>query len=453
MKKVFYVWVVLILVLTSCKDDDINLFDKSSDERAEEAITALKNDLTEPSNGWKIKYKPESGAGSFYVLMKFNDDNTVNIKTDLSADNNAYQQQTITYRIDNSLGLELILESYSFFSYLFELDQATFGAEYEFDYVNKTPNGELVFKSKTDLGTPTILTFEEASASDVNLLGPVLSGNLETQADDIDRYSSSLRLFYDTKDLVFYVSMNHVTRTINFNAASKKTDTQVSQNVNHSTGYFIKGDSLVLESPLSGTFVGNSISIKGIRFNSLTDTQLNVCAGPIPVHAYQGVTSANHAVTLETTILDVYGKTFATRSDFYFSPLIYILNNGVSADAEILEDLPGAQEMHLYYNLPLNDGTKLFGIGFALENANDSTTLALREFTPTLVNNNLIFTFKPGFRLFGDKTPDADLNNINIYLDALTGGDDTYVFAYNQDIYEFYNPCTGWNFVFFNGNQ
>src|SRR5690606_3310169 len=108
----------------------------------------LKSDLI--ANPWKMKYTPDETAGSFWVLLNFNDDNTVTIKSDLGANDGEFFEQTLTYRIDSSLGLELIFETYSFFSFLFELDQATFPAEYEFNYVNKTPDNALVFLSKSD---------------------------------------------------------------------------------------------------------------------------------------------------------------------------------------------------------------------------------------------------------------------------------------------------------------
>jgi hypothetical protein len=204
MKKGLYYIAALIITLTSCKDDDITVFDKSADERAAEAIAALKADLTEPANGWRVKYRPEQGSGSFYVIMKFTDDNKVNIKTDLGSNNGEFFNQTITYRIDNSLGLELIIQNYSFFSFLFEQDQATFGAEFEFNYANKTPDGALVFSSKSDLSTPTTILFEAAQASDVNLLGTELSTNLYEMSDDLAIFSSSFKLTFDTRDVILF---------------------------------------------------------------------------------------------------------------------------------------------------------------------------------------------------------------------------------------------------------
>ena len=447
MKKIIISVFMFALIVTACQDKDINKFDQTADERAAAAIASLKNDLTAPSNGWKVKYKPETGSGSFWVLMKFDDDNNVVIKSDLGRNNGEFFEQTVTYRIDAALGLELIIENYSFFSYLFEQIDATLLAEFEFIYESKTPAGELVFKSKTDPSDPTILLFEEAGANDESLLGTDLSTNLNTMSSDINRITAAYKLTYTNKDLILYLSLDELRRTISINTSSKKTNTSSIKAINFSSPYTIKGDSIVFDETLSGTFVGTNIKLKGIKFDDLNISSLDACGQPITTHAYDGVTSNNDIVVLESTLLDVNGKSFASNT-FMYAPLEYIFDHGYRASAAIAEDLEGAGSMQLYYKLRLNDGTDLYGIGFFLQNSDGSRSFVLKEFTPVLTDNNLVFNFKPGFRIFENQTPDADINNIMIYLDLLTQGNQTYVYKYADGIFEFYNPCSGWSFVF-----
>lgn len=453
MKKIFYVIIALVVILTSCKEDDINLFDKSADERAAEAIATLKQDLVAPGEGWLVTYRPQEGAGAYYVLMDFQENDKVVIKTDLGAENGEYFEDTISYRVDNSMGLELILENYSFFSFLFEQDQATFGAEYEFDFVNKTPDNALVFRSKTDLGQPDIIVFEEASPNDENLLGVDLAANLNILSNDLDKFTSSLRLSYNNKDLVLYISLDEFRRTIAITSASLKSNTSSTQSIDFSTGYLIEGSSILFDEPFQGTVLGNPVSIESLQMSTIGEASINVCANPIPVHTYSGTTSSGDAVLLETSLVDVSGKLFATQSDFYFAPLVYIFDNGVPVSERIAQDVAGAIEMHMYYGYDLGGGNLLYGIGFAIQNLDGSVTFALRKFTPVLNDNNLVFNFDPAITLYGNKTPDANIQNVNIYLNALADGDDTYVFRLNDGLYEFYNPCTGWSFVFINANQ
>lgn len=448
MKKVLYIVWLTALILGSCKDDDIAVFEKTADERVAEAIATLKQDLVAPANGWRIKYRPEAESGSFYVLMDFNEDNTVTIKSDVGYNDGEFFETTVTYRIDSSLGLELIIESYSFFSFLLEQGGASFPAEYEFNYVNKTSDNALVFNSKTDLGTPTVLLFEEAAGTDENLLGKTLSPNINVMADDFRKFSSSLRLTYVNKDLALNVVMDEFRRTISFTTASRKSNSSTTQRLNFSSPYFFKGDSLVFDTRFSGTVLNNAISIKGIKFSTLTTQTLSICADPITLHGVDGVTSANDMIKLETSLLDPGGKNVAQVSDFYIGYLENIRNDGQYVGDEITQNIAGAAAMQLYYN---NGG--FYGIGFIIINPDGSATFALRQFTPTFDENKIVFNFEPEISIFGETDTPANTDNVNIYLDALTQGDQTYVFEIEEGVYEFYNPCTKWSFAFIDANQ
>jgi Domain of unknown function (DUF4302) len=452
MKKWIYIFGIVIVILTSCKDDDVAIFDKTPDERVSEAIATLKQDLTAPANGWKLKYRPESESGSFYVLLDFNEDNTVHIKSDLGNNDGQFFEQTVTYRIDSSLGLELIIETYTFFSFLFEQNNATFLAEYEFNFINKTPDEALVFNSKTDPDTPTVLLFEQASPDDVALLGTQLSTNLNIMSEDLKMVASSLKLTYQNRDLSLFFVLDNFRRVLTINSGARNTNPLVTQPLNFSTPYILKGDSIVLDDRFSATVLNNSITIKSIKLSTLTEGTLTACANPIVVHSLVGATSANDQVKLETTLRDPSGNSFAQASDFFNSPVEYIFNNGESAALEVRQNITGAQYMQLYYDYDIGSGTPFYGIGFYIQNVNGTVTFALRQFTPTLVANRLIFDFAPDISIFGEPNTDANIDNINIYLDAMTEGDNTYVFQVQDGVYEFFNPCTGWSFVFVASN-
>lgn len=434
-KGIIGIWLLLI-VLTSC-EDDIKIFEKSAEERTAEAIANLKEELASPEHGWRLKYRPENGSGSYYVLVTFDANNQVTIKTDLGANNGEFYEQTTTYRVDSSLGLELIMESYCFFSYLFEQEQATFGAEYEFNYVRKNDSGSLVFESKTDAIDKTILLFEPATAADhTNLLGTALSTKLTTTSDDLDSFTSSYKLVYDDRNLVFYVSIDDFRRIIKIKSATRKDNSGFTF-VNFTTPYVLKKDSLVFDTPFVRAVISNNISIKSIYFGDITDGTLNVCASPIDIHSIEGVTSANDDVHLETSLFDASGAQFATH-DFYVASIDQFFVNRRSMWQQIQQDVHGALALQLYYN---NGG--FYALGFVIQNDNGTITYALREFTPVLSGNKVTFNFAPTISIFGEQNTDANVNNINIYLDLLTQGDNTYVLQYDADLFEFHNPCNG----------
>lgn len=445
MKKIFTIAFALLILGTACKEDDGLIFELSSEERAAKAIADLKDELAAPTNGWIVKYRPEDGSGSFYVLLKFDDENNVNVKTDLGARDGKFFEQDITYRIDSSLGLELIFENYSFFSYLFEQNSASFGAEFEFNFVNKTPDDALVFSSKSDLGTPTVFLLEPADANSEDLLGREVAANLATISNDFSNLTPTYSLIYDNKDLILYIGLSEATRTLNIKAASRKTNTNTKVSIDFETPYIIEGDAIVFDETLAGTFVGSTISLSSISFSTLQEGQTDICASPITTHLYTGETNTNDDVVLESTLFDANGSSI-TQSDFYYCPVEYMFKDGLSQYQAVTGDIAGALAMQLYYFSDFK------AIGFVIQNQDESITYALREFTPVFDGNKLVFNFAPNIDIYGEQNTDANINNVNIYLNAIAEGDNTFVFQYSDGIYELYNPCTQWSYAFLDGN-
>ena len=235
-------------------------------------------------------------------------------------------------------------------------------------------------------------------------------------------------------------------------AASRKINKQITQDLNFSSPYIFKGDSLVLDEQFSAAVLGTNITIKSINFTTFSESSLGICAEPITLHSYAGTTSANDLVTLSTGLLDVSGKNFVQEPGFFIAPNENIFNNGFRVVQQIEQDISGALAMQLYYNYNDGSGTPFNAIGFLIQNPDATTTFALREFTPILTDNHIVFNFAPDISIFGNQNTPANIENVNIYLDALTQGDNTYIFEFADNLYEFYNPCTGWSFVFFGVN-
>ena len=441
-------FLALITLFVSCNDDDARVFEKDADTRAAEAVAALKEKLMAPPDGWLLKYRPESGSGSYYVLLKFNDDNTVNIKTDLGIDEGEYFDQTITYRIDNSLGLELIFENYSFFSYLFEQDQASFGAEFEFNYVNETGDGDLVFNSKSDVSSPTVIALQQAVPQHADLLGVAVSENISKMTEGLAALTTVLKLSYTQKDVALYLNLDDFRRTITINYISSKSSSQNGQKLNFSSPYILEGNSIILDEPLTGSFMGNSISIESIRLDQLTSSVAEICADTLNIYNYTGSLSSNDQIVLETSIFDPEGSSFNQSFEVFRCPLRNIFDEeGFSAIQQIEEDIEGALELQMYF-IDTQNGP-LEALGFSIQNANASITFALRDFTYILDQNRIQFDFAPDYTLYGDTTATVNPAAMNKYLDIFSEGGNTYIYRYSDTIYEFYNPCNGWSFFFF----
>lgn len=444
-------FLALITLFVSCNDDDTRVFEKDADTRAAEAIATLKEKLIAPPDGWLLKYRPESESGAYYVLLKFNEDNTVNIQTDLGVDEGEYFDQTITYRLDNSLGLELIFENYSFFSYLFEQDQASFGAEFEFNYVNETGDGDLVFNSKSDVGSPTVIALQQAVPQNADLLGTAVSENISKMTEGLAALTTVLKLSYVQKDVVLYLNLDDFRRTIRINYISSKSSSQNGQKLNFSSPYILEGNSIILDKPLTGSFMGNSISIERIMLDDLTSSVAEICADTLNIYNYTGSISSNDPIVLETSIFDPEGAGFNQSFGVFRAPLQNIFDEeGFSAMQQIEDDIEGALEMQMYF-IDTQNG-RLEALGFIIQNTNASVTFALKDFTYTLDQNRMIFEFAPEYTLYGDTTATVNAAAMDKYLDIFTEGDNTYIYRYSETLYEFYNPCNGWSFFFIASN-
>lgn len=442
-----FLWIPLLaLWLLSCRDEE-RVFEKSADERAAEAIADLKAKLVAPASGWILRYRPEQESGSFNVLLNFDENDKVNIKTDFGADDGKYYDQTISYRIDNSLGLELVLETYSFFSYLFEQEQATFGAEYEFNYVNET-EGNLVFRSKTDFSSPTTLVFQPASQDAGQKLGIQLAQNLDSLTSSLEKSTAVYKLSYTNKDLAFYLSLDDFRRTISFNYVAPKTGTAGGQELSVTTGYTIEGDALLFDDPLTGNFLGNEVSMTGIRLNELFGSSINVCPVPIAVSGYSGsLVESNEAVMLETSIFDPSAANFRDKVSDFISPLGFVFDNGESVRDQMAQDIKGVNSFQFYFRDD-NPNNSFLTMGFLIENESGTVTFALKDFTPTITGNRIQFEFAPDYTLYNDTTATVNAEAMDFYINKLTEGGNTYIFKSTETVYELYNPCNGWSALF-----
>ena len=441
----------IIMVLVSCEDDPL-IFEKSADERSAEAVANLKTDLTAPEFGWQVQYRPNNETGIYNVLLKFGEDGKVNIRTDLFANDGEFHDQTIPYRIDNSMGLELIFETYSFFSFLFELDQASFGGEFEFDFVNKTPDNALVFASKSDqTNPPSRLVLIPAGSDAENFLGRQLGENINTLLSVSTLFNPPLKLTFDELDLGLQLKIDDVSRTLTIDYLAPKSDFNNGEVIDFSTGFSLQNDQLVFEEPFSGSFNGIPFNITGITLNNLNASVLETCAGlNEDNYSFAGSVESMGSVTLENTLFDIKGKTVFERSDFFISqvvPTSFIFNaSDSSAAPQIRADIDGVQDMQLYYFD--DDLDPFFAIGFRVQNTDQTNTWLLKQYTPSFDGNTMIFSFADTISVFGNQDYNVNLESIDKYLDLLTEQDNTRIIEINENFYEFYNPCSGWRFIF-----
>lgn len=163
MKKILFL--AALALLASCqKNDD----DTSQDEDRKEQNKALQNELTSNKDGWKLTYIAEDGStGGYQFLMKFGDDGTVTMTSDISSTTTPTATSYSTQEKNGALVLSFIGQNY-----LHQLADAIkgnaanglSGKVYQFQYAGKEGNN-LKFLNLLKSSKPT-LVFEPATAND-----------------------------------------------------------------------------------------------------------------------------------------------------------------------------------------------------------------------------------------------------------------------------------------------
>lgn len=112
MKKIYNILFVLLAALTytSCTSDVDDVFDKSSADRIAEALATDKKMLVDAPNGWLMEYFCEDTYGGYNMFVKFNDDNTVTVASEIGE---AGARQTSHYKLEQSMGVLLSFDEYN----------------------------------------------------------------------------------------------------------------------------------------------------------------------------------------------------------------------------------------------------------------------------------------------------------------------------------------------------
>lgn len=460
MKILKALYFILFLCFISCEDEDEQEM-IPAEERIETAINDLEEQLTAPQNGWRISYRPTPGSGIFFMLLDFDDDGLVTIKSDVVDNEGEFLESTIPYRIDNGLGLELIFETYAVFHYLFEKDQASFGAEFEFVFSGEQ-NGNLIFASKSDQFNRTVVTFEPAGAGDENLFSTQTMKNLSQFRGLSPQIFGAVppvqQVVLHDKNISIFWSIDLTRRMIEVDMAGVGTtmaEVNASNNkvrLNHTTGYAVLGGKLVLIDPFSFELNGETITISEISLNNFSVTGPSFCslsAEKTPV--YEGEIADLGQVTLFKSLFDSGGMDFRPMESALYSVNVFFVFDGNAEslfEGGIISDkFPNATGFIFTYGL---NSTELpaNSVGLVVEDSNGEGQLYLREFEPTTTEGNKVkVTFTNNFYYSGTPEP-ADEQNLIDITNKIFEGEEVYASDLTglNGVFRLFNPCNQYEF-------
>jgi hypothetical protein len=92
--------------------------------RFNELKANYKSILTSTEQGWKASYRPSANAGTFNILMKFNDNGTVTILSDMNK--YAASTQNVYYDVKGATYPELVFETFCVWHQLYEVADGNF---------------------------------------------------------------------------------------------------------------------------------------------------------------------------------------------------------------------------------------------------------------------------------------------------------------------------------------
>ncbi len=452
---------ILLLPLFSCSDELEKI--TPPDVRAAEAIEELNEKLKAPSDGWKLEYQPTPASGIFQMIIDFNNDGLATINSDLADNDGQFIQQNIPYRIDNALALELIFETYGVFHYLFELEQAQFGAEFEFIFVAEEDN-DLVFRSKTDFGAPTILRFTPAAPNDIDqfsieesenmatydILNPNILGGVEPiQQIAIPGKNTSLFWFMDVTRR--NITANFVSSGITESEVIASNDKlKLSQTI----GFKYSSGQIVLSQPLSFNFLGESYSIASVTLEEFTTNNVEICSGAtLPYPQYTGSIEGLGNVTITKSFLNFEGLEFAPQSEQPYSiNVLFAFDDEFNSLSEngILADLfPNAAGIGFNYGFD-SDEQPANAMGLYVDDEDGKRSTYLREFdVVSQVGNRLEISFRDDF-YFSDPPASSVEADLTAFTNLMFEGDGAvHIFDFPVDgvtVFRLFNPCNSHEF-------
>ncbi|MEP1096256.1 MAG: DUF4302 domain-containing protein [Cyclobacteriaceae bacterium] len=453
MKKWTIVTLFSILLISCAVDNDAKL--PSVEERANDAINDLIDDLTAPQNGWVLSYRPTSQTGIFFILLDFNEDGTVRIQSDVTANNGEFRDQVNSYRIDSSQGLELIIESYGVFHYLFELEQNSFGAEFEFILVEEEGNN-LIFRSKSDQGSDvTILTFEEA--------GPTASSSITEEAlgflkqgifhqDNLGNTGSMghFNFHIPANNHTISVTLNLDRRVIKFLGIAEGLDmpsvvaANSISNLNREIRFSLSNESIVLDQAVQINFGGSSYQIDQIPIGNFSTSQESFCTGQQETIVNLSGSGDLGTFNAQSSLFQVSNEFQPSPDDVYGVNYVFIFDEADNSISDQLEAVfPDVVAFQWYYNFEIDADSILNAVGFVTVDEFNNAEFYLRGFDVVQTGNNLQMTFN-GKDLITNDSPTAEqLAGLDQLTDQIFSGGEVYVMEIlNQGgLFEFYNPC------------
>lgn len=451
---------ILLTIFVACEENRPDL--PTVEERIATSKEALVDELTDPQFGWRLDYKPTENAGTFLILLDFDEEGTVRIQSDVPDEDGIYFDQRVTYRIDHELGRELVLETYAVFHYLFEQNQNSFGAEFEFVFVEED-GGDLIFLSKSDGSDPTELVMQPASSTDANLLSTEILAELgqgSYRSESLAGLNPTpiFQIYLPTDNVSIFTSFDLGNRRAKIHGATRGRSLDEllagngSTNINRVTDVALLNEEMIFESPVSFSLGGTNYSISGFSTSNFQLRDTSFCAGGADVYVSMDASVDGIGNTEMTSTLYSSHSTFIDdETEFYQIPDVFMYDDqDESVQEQVLAAFPNSFVFVLVYNgVPrgFDEGT-FTGLGWVGIDENNALEFYLREMNVSNTSGNLL-EFELADGTFITVADSLEQRNALFELtDSYFEGGTLFAteILSTEDLLELYNPCNGYKF-------
>lgn len=154
MKNIFLAILCSALVggFSSCKNEEDDIFGKSSAERLNETVSSYNDLLRSSADGWAMEYFPNPTSAGEVFLMKFAEDSVTIACQNSSVNNNIYTEDVSAWEVVTDNGPVLSFNTYNKVLHTFSepgVNGTGYGGDYEFMLLRSIDNGNaLVLKGK-----------------------------------------------------------------------------------------------------------------------------------------------------------------------------------------------------------------------------------------------------------------------------------------------------------------
>ena len=460
MKKCFFAF-LLVIWLFSCNDNS-HLDIPPIEERIAQSSQELIDQLTNPDFGWRLDYRPTTNAGTFLILLDFNNDGTVRIQSDVADENGIYLDQTVSYRVDQDLATELILETYAVFHYLFEQNQNSFGGEFEFIFEGEE-SGNLIFSSKSDLGIPTELVFQPAQLSDDDLI----STEIVSQLSQGSYRTGTLAGINATPVYQIYLPSDNVSIFSSFDLSNRRalvhgaaigrtfdevTTSATTTNINRTTDLSFLSEEVIFENPVTFSIDNRSYTLSSFNGSNFQVLDTSFCVGSTDTYVSLEASLASIGTSeMNSSLFTSHSAFIDDDTEFYqINDLFMFDENDNTIQEDVLSAFPNSIVFVLVVNgVPrgFEDGT-FTGLGWVGVDQNNSLEFFLREMDITNSTGNLLeLSLTDGtFITVADSLDERDAL-FSLTDRVFEGGSLFGLESLSTDnLFEVYNPCNGYKF-------